>query len=402
MNERVPVLVVDDSAANRRAVEAILAPLPIQVVPAMDGRQALRELLDHEFALLLLDVRMRDLDGFETAALIRQRPRNRNLPIIFVTAHDRTEADLARGYALGAVDFVHTPINPEVLRAKAAVFVELFLKTEEIRGLYSEAAAASRAKSEFLNMAAHELRTPLSVIRGYASMLLDGSLSELPDSARQPLQIIDAKAAELNEIVDAMLTTARIDYGRMPSRAQTVDLVEAVAAALHRAEARRIQLGGEIECRVPPAAVPVKADTTHVGRILDNLINNALTYCTATPRIEISIAEGSMPKVAIEDNGVGIPEDRRETVFQRFVRLDDPQVGPTPGTGLGLYISRELARLAGGDLALERSSSGRGSRFALTLPAPPPPEWDGSSPASAQGPDPGAELASTASSGLER
>lgn len=371
MSEPAPVLLVDDSAANRKAIEAVLAPLQVSVVHAASGREALRALLEHDFALLLLDVHMRDLDGFETAALIRQRPRNRNLPIIFVTAHDQTEADLARGYALGAVDFVHTPINPEVLRAKAAVFVDLFMKADEIQRLYSEAASASRAKSEFLNMAAHELRTPLSVIRGYTSMLLDGTLAELGGTVRQPLQIIEAKAAELNEIVDSMLTTARIDFGRMPARVQTVDLVEAVVSALHRAEGRRAQLGAELQRRLPSSAVPVKADATHVGRILDNLINNALTYCSGAPRIEVSIADGATPRVVVQDNGVGIPPDRREAVFDRFVRLDDPGIGPTPGTGLGLYISRELARLAGGDLVLESSEPGAGSRFALTLPAPP-------------------------------
>src|SRR5438105_1234440 len=165
----VAVLVVDDSAANRKAVEAILMPLGIEVLHASSGREALRQLLEHDFALLLLDIRMRDLDGFETAAMIRNRPRNRDTPIIFMTAHDQTEADLTRGYSLGAVDFIHTPLNAEILRAKAAVFVELFQKAEMVRQLYSDAQEASRAKSEFLNMAAHELRTPLSVIRGYIS-----------------------------------------------------------------------------------------------------------------------------------------------------------------------------------------------------------------------------------------
>src|SRR5258708_7345903 len=141
MRQAAAVLVVDDSAANRKAVESILVPLQVEVVHAANGRGALRQLLDREFALMLLDIRMRDMDGFETAALIRKRPRNRNTPIIFLTAYDESEADLARGYSLGAVDFAHTPINPDVLRAKAAVFVELFQKTEEIRSLYSEADA---------------------------------------------------------------------------------------------------------------------------------------------------------------------------------------------------------------------------------------------------------------------
>ena len=365
------VLVVDDSGANRKAVESILAPLGVDLVHASSGRDALRQLLNRDFALLLVDIHMRDLDGFETAALIRRRPRNRDTPIIFMTAHDQTEADLSRGYSLGAVDFVHAPIHPDVLFAKTSVFVELWHKAQEVKRLYVEAQGASRAKSEFLNMAAHELRTPLSVIRGYLSMLLEGVFGDLPEGSLSPLDIMGAKTEELNEIVDSLLTAARIDEARVPVRPEHVELTAAIRDALARAEGRRALLEAAIACIVPDHEVLVRADPAHVGRILDNLINNALTYCARQPQIRLSIEETEMASVAVEDNGVGIPEDRQDAIFERFVRIEDASVGPTPGTGLGLHISRELARLAGGDLLLERSLRGQGSRFVLKLPWPP-------------------------------
>lgn len=368
---RAAVLVVDDSAASRKAVEAVLTPLGVDIVHAGSGRDALRQLLDREFALLLLDVQMRDLDGFETAALIRKRPRNRDTPIIFMTAHDQTEADLSRGYSLGAVDFVHTPLNPEVLFMKTSVFVELFHKTHEVRRLYVEAQEASRAKSEFLNMAAHELRTPLSVVRGYLSMLLEGVFEAIPESALHALEIMDAKAAELNAIVDSLLTAARIDEARVPIRTETVDLAAAVQEAIERAEGRRALLGAELTAAVPDHAVVVKADPAHVSRILDNLINNALTYCATSPRIGVELRDDGAPSVTVEDNGVGVPEDRWDAIFDRFVRIEDEAIGPTQGTGLGLHISRELARLSGGDLRVAWSERGRGSRFELKLPPAP-------------------------------
>ena len=369
-DRRAAVLVVDDSASNRKAVEAILEPLDVDVVHAASGADALRQLLSRDFALMLLDVRMRDLDGFETAALIRQRPRNRDTPIIFVTAYDQSEADLSRGYSLGAVDFIHTPLHPDVVRAKVSVFVELYHRTAEVKDLYVDAQEASRAKSEFLNMAAHELRTPLSVVRGYVSMMLDGTFPVAPGSLA-PLEIVDRKAAELNAIVDSMLMTARIDEGRVPTEVETVDLVRAANEAVARAEGRRALLGAELTCEAAARAVPVSADPTHVARILDNLVNNALTYCAGTPRVLVTVEHGGSPRVSVEDNGVGIPGGREQAIFDRFVRIEDKAVGPTQGTGLGLYISRELARLAGGDLYLEHSAAGRGSRFVLTLPAVP-------------------------------
>jgi two-component system, sensor histidine kinase len=364
---RAAVLVVDDSPANRKAVEAVLTPLGVDIVHANSGRDALRQLLNREFALLLVDVQMGDLDGFETAALIRRRPRNRDTPIIFMTAHDQTEADLSRGYSLGAVDFVHTPLNPEVLFTKTNVFVELFHRTQEVRRLYVEAQEASRAKSEFLNMAAHELRTPLSVVRGYLSMLLEGVFEPLPESSHQALEIMDAKAGELNAIVDSLLTAARIDEARVPIRSETVDLAAAVREAVERAEGRRALLEAALTFSAPEHPVPVKADPAHVARILDNLINNALTYCAGTPEIHLKVGEAGAPSVVIQDNGVGVPEDRWDEIFDRFVRIEDEAIGPTQGTGLGLHISRELARLSGGDLRLEWSERGRGSRFVLTM-----------------------------------
>ena len=364
------VLVVDDSGANRKAVESILAPLGVDLVHASSGRDALRQLLDRDFALLLVDIHMRDLDGFETAALIRRRPRNRDTPIIFMTAHDQTEADLSRGYSLGAVDFVHAPIHPDVLFTKTSVFVELWHKAQEVKRLYVEAQGASRAKSEFLNMAAHELRTPLSVVRGYLSMLLEGVFGDMPEASLSALDIMGAKTEELNEIVDSLLTAARIDEARVPVRPEHVELTAAIRDALARAEGRRALLEAAIACIVPDHEVLVRADPAHVGRILDNLINNALTYCARQPQIRLSIEESEMASVAVEDNGVGIPEDRQDAIFDRFVRIEDSSVGPTPGTGLGLHISRELARLAGGDLVLESSLRGEGSRFVLKLPWP--------------------------------
>ena len=367
--QRAAVLVIDDSAANRKAVEAILAPLGVDIVHASNGREALRHLLQREFALLLLDIRMGELDGFETAAMIRKRPSNRDTPIIFMTAHDQSETDLTRGYALGAVDFVHAPLHPDVLFTKTSVFVDLWQKTQEVTRLLSEAEAASRAKSDFLNMAAHELRTPLSVIRGYLSMLLEGVFDTLPESCRAPLDILTAKTDELNAIVDSLLLTARIDEARVQTLAQAVDLSVAVKEAAERAEGRRALLKAEIAYEPAPEPLLVRADPSHVARILDNLINNALTYCAGTPQVAIKVEAGPMSRVIVEDNGVGIPQDRRRAVFERFVRIEDASVGPTQGTGLGLHISRELARLSGGDLLLEHSERGAGSRFVVTLPS---------------------------------
>ena len=362
------VLVVDDTPSKLIALEAILSPLRQRIVKAGSGREALRVLLREDFALILLDVRMSDMDGFETAALIRQRRSSEHTPIIFLTAFDQAELDMARGYSLGAVDFIFSPIVPEVLRAKAAVFVELHQKTAEVRELYAAAQESSRSKSEFLNMAAHELRTPLSVVAGYLALMAEGSLGAAPQTWQMPLEMLYSKTGELNRIVDDLLLASRMDVGSLPERTLVFDLRDAAQAALKRVEPRAMLLKAETSLETAEEPLLVEADPEHVGRILDNLLNNALTYCAATPAVAVTVTDPQSPCLSVCDNGVGIPPEKRELVFERFVRLDDEALGPVPGTGLGLYISRELARRHGGSLELEDAPSGQGSLFTLRLP----------------------------------
>ena len=368
-DSRAQILIIDDTPAKVVAIEAILAPLRQRVVTAGSGREALRMLLREDFALILLDVRMTDMDGFETAALIRQRRASEHTPIIFLTAFDQAEIDMARGYSLGAVDYIFSPIQPEVLRAKAAVFVELYQKTDEISHLYTEAQASSRSKSEFLNMAAHELRTPLSVVSGYLALLAEGSMGAAPPAWKMPIDMLTAKAAELNRIVDDLLLASRMEVNALPGQSFVFDLRESIEAAVARAAPRTLLLEAELSAQLGDDQLLVEADPEHIARILDNLVNNALTYCVGTPRITISCADPAAPTVTVRDNGVGIPPDKREAVFERFVRLEDDVLGPVPGTGLGLYISRELARRHGGDLELDEAGAEPGAAFTLRLPA---------------------------------
>jgi signal transduction histidine kinase len=234
--------------------------------------------------------------------------------------------------------------------------------------LFTTAEAASASKSEFLNMAAHELRTPLSVVVGYLSMLSDGTLGDPSETWKRPIDILNLKAGELNKLVDALLLAARMESGTIQGESELVDLVHLTREALQRAEPRTQLLGGQIVLEKPAGPVLVEADPVHVARILDNLINNALTYTTDKPWVRVTVTADA--DVTVEDHGLGIPDDRHGLVFERFFRVNDPILPPQPGTGLGLYISRELARRYGGDVLLQASAPGGGSRFALSLPLP--------------------------------
>jgi HAMP domain-containing protein/signal transduction histidine kinase len=249
--------------------------------------------------------------------------------------------------------------------------IEANMRTEELlkqsQILFAEAQEASKSKSAFLSMAAHELRTPLSVITGYLSMLQDGTLT--PDKWDRPLRVLMGKATELNSIVDDLLTAARIEGGTVPTDAKTLDLRDMARQAVTRAEARAGLLRAEMDYSEPAEPVAVTADREQLARIIDNLVNNALTYSAERPWVRLSVVTEGGPALIIEDRGVGIPRDKQDKIFERFFRIDDPGLGPQPGTGLGLFISRELAERHGGSLTLETSEVGKGSTFVLRLPA---------------------------------
>ena len=250
-----------------------------------------------------------------------------------------------------------------------AGYVQTRERQEEMARLYAAARAATEAKTQFLHMAAHELRTPISVVTGYLAMLADGSLGSAPDRWQHPLEVLAGKAKELNTIVTDLLEASRIEANALPVNTRLVDLRTVIEGAANRAKARASLMQGEIKIRLPRRPVTIQADPELVGRVLDNLLNNGLTYNANEPRVRVDLrTEGENAVVRVSDNGAGIPEDERERIFERFHRTNDPAFQTAAGTGLGLFIARELAQRHGGSLAVESSRLGEGSVFALTLP----------------------------------
>jgi len=231
--------------------------------------------------------------------------------------------------------------------------------------LFSAAASASQAKSEFLNMAAHELRTPLSVVTGYLSLLDDGSFGAPSERWDEVVDILQAKSAELSHLVDSLLTAARLESSEFAGGRQELDLVELASDALRRAEARARLLQATVLLDAPPTVVAARGDAEQIGRIVDNLIENALTYSGDNPWVRVSVKRDG--RIEVEDSGPGIPAESRERVFERFFRVSDPARPPQAGTGLGLYIARQLAERNGGSLELEPSRLETGARFVLRL-----------------------------------
>jgi signal transduction histidine kinase len=358
------VLLVDDDLRKLTALEVVLAPLELRLVKANSGSEALRRLLREDFALILLDVRMPEMDGFETASLIKQRARSSSTPIIFVTALSQAEADIQRGYAMGAIDFVTSPIIPELLCSKVEAIVGLqrdrLALLEELAGVRKDKERAA----DYLNMTAHEIRSPLAVISGYLAMLADGSIKSEGDAWQNVLEVLRAKTQAIDQLAADLLMAAKAEY---PGAGKPiVDLNEEAMAACDRAAARAALLSSYLEFEGAGHAIEVYGDRSDVGRILDNLIGNAISYSPAGRGVKIQVIDEELPRVDIQDHGDGIPEDLWPRIFEPFFRVTPNR--EANGTGLGLNISRKLAERYGGRLVLRRSELGRGSLFALSLP----------------------------------
>jgi signal transduction histidine kinase len=228
-------------------------------------------------------------------------------------------------------------------------------------------AALERTKSEFLNLASHELRGPITVIRGYLSMLERGSLGEIPEGARKALPVLTAKADEMNALVEQMIEAARLEEGRLELAPRRADLREVARAALEMARpfadtAHALVFEG------PDIEIPVTVDVDRISTVIGNLLTNAIKYSPGGGPVTLKVStEDHVGRISVTDTGVGIPPDRLDRLFTRFGRIVTPETSHIPGTGLGLYLSRELARLHGGDITAT-SVLGEGSTFVLAVP----------------------------------
>ena len=377
------ILVVDDTAANLVAVEAALAPLERRIVPVRSGVEALQRLLEEDFALILLDVQMPGMDGYECARLIRSRERSRRIPIIFITAFSRDEDEVLRAYKLGAVDFLFKPVHPDVLRAKASVFVELQeaqareaerqleiqrkrLETEVLEREMQSLAAADRRKDEFLAMLAHELRNPLAPIQTSLELM-----RQQPDRPVPPriLEILDRQVRHVTRLVDDLLDISRITAGKIELRKAPVRLgdviEEAVTASRPLIESRR----HTFVLRPPAGDAPVVlGDAVRLVQVIANLLNNAAKYTDDGGRIELSWGrDGDDGFVRVVDDGRGIAPELLGRVFEMFVqeRVGSDGAG---GLGLGLTLVQRLVALHGGTVSATSPGPGKGSTFTMRLP----------------------------------
>ena len=393
------ILIVDDTPANLVAAEAALASLQCPIVTAASGEEALARLLEHDIALVLLDVNMPGMDGFEVAQWIRSRERTKHVPIIFMTAFDHDDHAVLRAYKLGAVDFLFKPVLPEVLCAKAAVFVMLQERTEqlaaeraerdfetrrreyetemlrrdrdreqaanaELSRLNEALAENDRRKDSFIAILAHELRNPLAPLRTCVETIRMQPANPLTPKM---IDVLDRQTAVLSRLVDDLLDLSRIKADKIELRPQPADLVELVDNAI-TASRPFIDDRHALSFDAPSERITVIVDVVRITQVLCNLLNNAARYTPRGGRIDVTCtAADGVACVRVTDNGIGIPDELQQTIFNMFVQERVRSDG-SGGLGLGLALSRRLVEMHHGTIGVRSAGRGHGSTFDVTIP----------------------------------
>ena len=422
--DKVNILLVDDQPARLLTYESILGSLNQNLITASSGLEALDKLMRIEFAVVLLDVSMPEMDGFEAARLIHEHPRFERTPIIFVTGVAMSELDRLKGYKLGAVDYVSVPVVPEILRSKVAVLVELYCKRRELvelnrhladtneqlakantalqaeksrellalntslhqanreleranlalQGEVAERARAEQAlkeadrhKDEFLAMLAHELRNPLAPIRNAVHLM---KLKPLADPQLQlSRDIIDRQLIQLSRLVDDLLDVSRITRGKINLARRRVELSELVARAVETVAPTIESRGHALEVVIPKRALMIYGDPMRLTQALGNVLANAAKYTDNGGSITLRAQRRRRDiEITVRDTGIGIVPDVLPCIFDLFTQLDRRTGRHQGGLGIGLALVRQLVEMHGGTVSASSEGPGKGSEFLIRLP----------------------------------
>jgi signal transduction histidine kinase len=419
---RTNILLVDDKPERLLTYEACLERLDQNLVRAQSGEEALAKLEGDDFAAVLLDISMPDMDGFETAARIRELSHGAQTPIIFVTGVHLTDFDRLKGYEMGAADYIYIPVVPEILRGKVGVLVQLYQQQRELSELNAKLLAANGAleqaheklkaqntrelrelnasleaankqlrlevterraaeqrltetaqrKDEFISILAHELRNPLAAIRGGVDLMRQARLPK--EQFTWAREMLERQVHHLMRLIEDLLDVSRVTTGRVQLQTEVLDLNSAVREATNATrqlvDAKRHQLSVEFA----PKPLYVRADPVRLTQVFGNLLDNAAKYMHEGGRIFVRVepdsAAAGRAVVRVRDEGMGLPPHMLEQVFELFTQVKTSTHRTQSGLGIGLALVRNLVELHGGSVRAISDGLGTGSEFIVELPLP--------------------------------
>ncbi|HEY0287305.1 MAG TPA: hybrid sensor histidine kinase/response regulator [Pseudomonas sp.] len=384
------LLIVDDLPENLLALEALIKREDRQVYKALSADEALSLLLEHEFAMAILDVQMPSMNGFELAELMRSTEKTKSIPIVFVSAAGRELNYAFKGYESGAVDFLHKPLDIHAVKSKVNVFVDLYRqrkalkqqldalersRTEQealltqLQSTQNELEHAVRMRDDFMSIVSHEVRTPLN------GLILETQLRQLHlakdnasaftmDKLKAMVDRDERQIQSLIRLIEDMLDVSRIRTGKLSIRTSPFDLAELVTNLVESYAAQIATADCVVTLSADDPVIGVW-DEFRIEQVIANLLTNALRYGAHKPIHVAVYNEGAEARIDVADNGIGISEENQKRIFQQFERVSANHA--VSGLGLGLFISEQIVEAHGGTITVV-SEEGKGSLFRVSLP----------------------------------
>ena len=390
--DKVNILLVDDQPAKLLSYEAMLSELGENLIKASSPREALEHLLRTDITIVLMDVSMPEIDGFELAEMIRSHPRYQKTAIIFVSAVHLTDLDRLKGSESGAVDYVSVPVVPELLRAKVSVFAELYRKTREFERLNRELEErvmerttelqaamtkqieladrlreADRRKDEFLALLAHELRNPLASVHNCVAIMRRAGVTDA--ELRWCHDVIERQSEQLRRLVDDLLDVSRITQGKIQLRTEPVNLETVVADAVETSAPIINAHQHALRVTLPERPLFVNGDASRLTQVIANLLTNAAKYQNENGSIDLTTRrEGTTAVISVRDRGIGLSAEMLHEAFELFAQGERTPDRAQGGLGIGLSLVKKLVELHGGTVRAASDGPGHGSEFLVRLP----------------------------------
>ena len=389
-NIQAKLLIVDDLPENLLALEALIKREDRTVYKAQSADEALSLLLQHEFAMAILDVQMPGMNGFELAEMMRGTEKTKNIPIVFVSAAGRELNYAFKGYESGAVDFLHKPLDIHAVKSKVNVFVELFRQSkamkqqveeleqsrreqeallQQLQSTQLELQQAVRMRDDFMSIVAHEVRTPLNGLiletqLRKMHLARDNSAAFTLDKMHAMVDRDERQIKSLIRLIEDMLDVSRIRTGKLSIRPTLFDLSTLVRGLLQNF-AQQIEAAEASVSLEAEQAVIGNWDEFRIEQVISNLLTNALRYGSKSPISVKVYSESGQARVEVRDCGIGISEENQQRIFQQFERVTAKHA--VAGLGLGLFISEQIVAAHGGTITVQ-SRIGEGALFRVCLP----------------------------------
>lgn len=362
------ILVVDDDRLNIRILRGILVREGYAVIDATSGEQALKEYESQRADLVLLDVMLPGINGFETCRQLKARYGDECAPIIFITAKSHSD-DVLEGFAAGGIDYLPKPFQAREVAARIRTHLENRRLVEAQRALVEQLSKANAAKNRFLGMAAHDLRNPLAGIRGLAEFMIEGAVGEISAEQLDLLKNIHAASQSMLELVNELLDISTIESGELKLNLRELDLGDIIAKSVYLANIEAGKKGSRIDFILPEQRKSLRLDAEKMKQVVDNLLSNAIKYSPPGSVIVVDCKYTSgAAGFSVKDQGPGIPENERDRLFKDFSRLSVKPTGGEKSTGLGLAICRKIVEAHGATITATNLPGG-GCEFSVTLPS---------------------------------